>query len=103
LQEVFEAAEVGKRLRVLDAQRAPFQRTAEDDEGFPAAGGAREVEAVDPHAGSFVATLPTFAVLPRFPVEAVDVWLAVVFRELLPLVLATRDVPFDHLVHLGSY
>src|SRR5688500_20375741 len=47
VQEVFEAAEVGKRLRVFDTQGVSLKRTAEDDEGFPAARSAREVEAVD--------------------------------------------------------
>src|SRR5215208_8128674 len=100
MQEVFEATEVGQRHRVLDAQGTSLQGTAEDDEGFPAAGGARKVEAVDPHAGSFKADLPGLAI---FPVQPVDVWSAVVFRDLLSLVLAARDVPFDHLIYLGPH
>ena len=70
MQEILEAAEVGQRLRVLDAQRVIFKRTAEDDEGFPAARGARKVETVDPHAGSFRADLPGLVV---FPVQPMDV------------------------------
>jgi hypothetical protein len=44
--------------------------------------------------------LPVLAV---FPVQPVDFWSAVVFGDLLSLVLAARDVPFDHLVYLGPY
>src|SRR5919112_2513981 len=47
--------------------------------------------------------LPALAFSPRFPVEAVDAGLAVVCGDLLALVLAAGDVPFDHLVHLGAY
>ena len=52
MQEILEAGEVGQRLRVLDAQGTIFEPAAEYDEGFSAARGAREVKAVDPHAGS---------------------------------------------------
>jgi hypothetical protein len=104
VQEPLEAREVGQRLRVLDAQEITFELTAEDDEGFPASWGAREIEAEDPQASPFLAfglRLPALAVL--FPVQAMDVGLAVVFGDLLALVLAAGDVPFDHLVHLGAY
>src|SRR5215211_3363938 len=85
-----------KSVRVSESSK----RTAEDDEGFPVARGAREVEAVDPHAGSFRADLSGLRV---FPVQPMDIWSAVVFRDLLCFVLATRDVPFDHLIYLGPH
>ena len=81
-------------------EEALAEGAAEGDEGFPAAGGAREVEAVDPHAGSFKGDLPSLAF---FPVQPMDVWSAVVLRDLLSLVLAVGDVLFDHLVYLGPY
>src|SRR5919112_1023540 len=50
-QEVLEASEVGQRLRALDAQGNLIEPAAEHYERLFAARGAREVEAVDSHAG----------------------------------------------------
>src|SRR5215203_3926816 len=47
--------------------------------------------------------LTALAVLGLFPWQVVDIGFAVVYRDLVALVLAAGYVPFDHLVHLRAH